>query len=171
MGRGATDAEPYALVYGINSKGKAARKFDAYVTEFSRRTGLKVIRVCTGYAHIITHLFRNETLLFLPEVFDFISLIDNARYVLTDSFHGTAFSLNLNTEPICVIPEMFGGRLESILRLTGTLDRKIRSWDDFDIISRPVDWHNVNSILDAERLKVSRWLAGVLGEIAAEKQK
>ena len=41
-----------------------------------------------------------------------------ADYVITDSFHATAFSLNLNTTPICIYPDRFSGRIEDLLKLT-----------------------------------------------------
>lgn len=101
----------------------------------------------------------------VPEVFDFISLIDNAKYVLTDSFHATAFSLNLHTEPICVYPKEFGGRLESILQQTGQTQRRIKNYDDFDVINRPVDFEYVETILKAERNKANVFLNNVVNEV------
>ena len=111
----------------------------------------------------------HEQKLVIPEVFRFISLIDNARYVLTNSFHGTALSLNLNTEPICIYPQRFSTRIESILRLTNTMHRHVQSYDDFDILNRPVNFDEVNQILNAERKKASDWLEMILSEIREHK--
>lgn len=147
--------EPYIFIYKINSNQEASLKFDRYAEELSRRTGLRIVRFCGSYAQKVKALFRQETLVVFPKVFEFISLINNARYVLTDSFHGTAFSLNLNTEPICIFPEKFSGRLASILRLTGSMHRRVRDYDDFDVINRPLDFAQVNAVLDAERRKAS----------------
>ena len=149
------------MIYGCKDMDKVV----SYAAELSRRTGLKVIQCCGNYSIAIKNFFRNEAYAVNPHVFEFISLINSAKYVLTDSFHGTAFSLNLNTEPICIFPEMFEGRLASILRLTGTLHRRVTSYDDFDVINRPVDFAHVNSVLDTERRKVSDWLEMVLSEI------
>lgn len=38
-----------------------------------------------------------------PTPFDFVNLIANAEFVITDSFHGTAFSINLN-KPFILLP-------------------------------------------------------------------
>lgn len=78
----------YILVYNLNR----SKEFDRYAVELSRRTGLKLVRFCTRY----DQFYRPGKSMLVPEVFDFISLIDNAKYVLTDSFHATAFSLNLH---------------------------------------------------------------------------
>ena len=101
----------------------------------------------------------------IPEVFDFISLIDHAKYVLTDSFHATAFSLNLHTEPICIYPKEFSGRLESILAQTKSLQRHIENFEDFDVLNRPVDFNKVNQILQIEREKAAKFIGDVLADI------
>lgn len=97
----------------------------------------------------------------VPEVFEFITLIDHAKYVLTDSFHATAFSLNLNTEPICIYPGEYGGRLESVLRMTDTLQRHVKNYQDFEVINRPVDFEKVNLIFAKQRKNTREFLSKV----------
>ncbi len=59
---------------------------------------------------------------------EFLDLINNAKCVLTDSFHGTAFSINLHT-PFYVFGRAYGSahsqnsRVESILRKMNMKDR------------------------------------------------
>jgi len=150
----------YILIYNLNR----SREFDAYARELSKRTGLKLVRLCTRYDQIL----RNGKSVLVPEIPEFIGLIDNAKYVLTDSFHATAFSMNLNTEPICVYPNEFGGRLKSFLELTGSFQRHIDSYRDFDVVNRPVDFDTVNSILYNERQKADEFMRIVL-EAVSEK--
>jgi hypothetical protein len=138
-----------------------SKEFDKYAKELSKRTGLKLVRFCTRYDQI----FRCGKSMLVPEVFDFISLVDNATYVLTDSFHATAFSLNLNTEPICIYPNEFGGRLESILKQTNQLQRHVKSYDDFDVVNRKVDFKVVNEVLDNERQKAINFIKDVCKDI------
>lgn len=146
--------DSYILVYNLNR----SRAFDKYAVELSKKTGLKLVRFCTRY----DQFYRPGNSMLVPEVFDFISLIDNARYVLTDSFHATAFSMNMKTEPICVYPAEFGGRIESFLKLTDSEQRHIRGYDDFDVVNRPVDFGKVNLILEEERRKASQFVDDVL---------
>lgn len=147
----------YILVYNLNR----SKDFDRYAMELARRTRLKLVRFCTRY----DQFYRPGKSMLVPEVFDFISLIDNAKYVLTDSFHATAFSLNLHTEPICVYPKEFGGRLESILQQTNQTQRHISNYSDFDVINRPVDFECVETILKEERNKANVFLNNVVSEI------
>ena len=154
----ASGADAYILVYNLNR----SKEFDRYAVELSRRTGLKLVRFCTRY----DQFYRPGKSMLVPEVFDFISLIDNAKYVLTDSFHATAFSLNLHTEPICVYPKEFGGRLESILQQTNQTQRHIADYSDFDVVNRPVDFDYVDRILERERKKANEFLEEVVKEAA-----
>lgn len=146
--------EDYILIYNLNR----SKEFDQYAVELSKKTGLKLVRFCTRY----DQFYRPGKSMLVPEVFDFISLIDNAKYVLTDSFHATAFSMNLNTEPICVFPKEFGGRLGSFLELTDSMQRKVKDYNDFDVVNRNVDFEKVNKILEGERDKVNSFISTVI---------
>ena len=46
-----------------------------------------------------------------------------------------------------------GGRIESFLKLTNSLQRHIRNYNDFDVLNRKVDFESVNKILGNERKK------------------
>lgn len=155
--------DDYILIYNLNrSKG-----FDRYAVELSKRTGLKLVRFCTRY----DQFYRPGKSMLVPKVFDFISLIDNAKYVLTDSFHATAFSLNLHTEPICVYPKEFGGRLESILKQTKTTQRHIENYEDFNVVNRTVNFEQVDEILSRERNKVNNFIDTVIEDILKQTKK
>lgn len=153
----------YILIYNLNR----SKDFDRYAVELSKRTGLKLVRFCTRY----DQFYRPGKSMLVPSVYDFISLIDNAKYVLTDSFHATAFSMNLGTEPVCVYPKEFGGRLDSFLTLTESLQRHVKDYTDFDVVNRPVDFVKVNKILDVERQKANEFIEGVLVDIKAHQER
>lgn len=144
----------YILIYNLNK----SKDFDNYVKKLSQLTGLKVYRLCTRYDQMI----RYGKPILVPDVIDFVNLIDNARYVVTDSFHATAFSMNLNTEPICIYPEEFGGRLKSFLKLVKCEHRHIQNYEDYEVLDRKVDFVSVNNILENERKKAFAFLEEVI---------
>lgn len=146
----------YILIYNLNR----SKEFDQYAEELSKRTGLKLIRFCTRFDQI----FRNGKSIVIPKIFDFISLVDNAKYVLTDSFHATAFSMNMNTEPICIYPNNYSGRLSDFLDLVESSQRHVKNYSDFDVVNRHVDFERVNQILNIERQKVDDFLLEIVKE-------
>ncbi|WP_322153450.1 polysaccharide pyruvyl transferase family protein [Paratractidigestivibacter sp.] len=151
----------YILVYCLNK----SREFDDYACEVAKRTGLKLVRLCTRYDQIT----RPGKSVLVPDIGEFVGLIDGARYVLTDSFHATAFSMNMGTEPICIYPREFGGRLASFLRLAKSEQRRVRDYSDFDVVNRPVDFEVVTPILEGERVKARDYLVSVFDEIRSER--
>ena len=141
------------MVYNLNR----SKEFDEYAEKLSKKTGLKLYRFCTRYDQI----FRNGKSLVIPEILDFVTMIDNAKYVLTDSFHATAFSINLGTEPICVYPKEYSSRIADFLELIHSEQRKVNDYNDLDVVNRKVDFSKVDKILEAEREKVDIFLRKV----------
>ena len=152
--------EDYILIYNLNR----SKEFDEYAEQLAKKTGYKLYRFCTR----VDQIFRNGKSIVIPEIFDFISLVDNAKIVLTDSFHATAFSINLNTEPICIYPDNYSGRLSDFLKLVGATQRHAKDYNDFEVIDRHVDFERVNQILDEERNKVDEFLKDIVAKNSKE---
>lgn len=79
-----------------------------------------------------------------------------ADYVVTDSFHGTIFSILFHKKFIVVANQMRGlTRLESLLKLLGLENRLAESFEDFDFtqLSADIDYMSVDKILNQEREK------------------
>lgn len=64
---------------------------------------------------------------------EFISYIRNAEAVVTNSFHGVAFSLLFEKNLFCVAHSTRNTRLESLLNLIGEQDKLIYAEKDIDI--------------------------------------
>lgn len=85
---------------------------------------------------------------------DFLDLMMNAEYVITNSFHGTAFSIDLNKKFWVFLPSGFTTRITSVLSKFALTDRlvdetKDAEWD----YGKEIDYDMVNSILLQERKK------------------
>lgn len=63
---------------------------------------------------------------------DFVSLISNATFVLTCSFHGTAFAVNFHKPFYSVLIEGMDSRVTSLLSQLGLSNRGMRSVNDID---------------------------------------
>ena len=147
--------DKYILVYNLNRN----KKIDKYAENLSQKTGLK-IRFLSYQFH---EFYKKGKIMCNPKVEDFLSLIDNAQYVITDSFHATAFSLNFNTQFIIVYPGKYSTRLQSILEITGLENRVAKDENDLSIVSEKIDFEKVNKIIDEERKHSLEWLKNALG--------
>lgn len=83
---------------------------------------------------------------------DFVSLIANATFVVSCSFHGTAFSVNFQKPFYSVLIPGIDSRVVSFLKQIGLLECGIRSEDEVDVKSTiNIDYEKVNMSL--ERLR------------------
>ena len=136
----------YILIYQINNDNKLGE----YALKLSAKTGLPVIRIGAAF-HYIRMPGKLKMCFSMGE---FLSYIDKAEYLITDSFHGTAFALNFNTPFVEVLPNnKTGTRNVSILELTGLTDRILRDINDVDLAMKPIDFSKVNDVIERERKK------------------
>ena len=144
----------YVLVYQIHN----CPKLNYYAKHFSKHVGLPLIRI-SPYLH---QIIREGKLCWLPDIDNFLAYIKHCSYLITDSFHGTAFALIFNKQFIEVLEdEVAGIRNKSILRLTQLEDRIVTDVDDFSLSNKYIDFQPVNLILNKERdrsLKILRSL-------------
>lgn len=89
-----------------------------------------------------------------PAVEKWIKTICEAEFVVTDSFHGTVFSILFNKPFISIINKERGAtRFYSLTKLFGLEDRLIEEYSDkLDlIVEKPIDYKRVNAILEGLR--------------------
>jgi len=89
-------------------------------------------------------------------VAEWLALIKNARYVLTDSFHGAVFSIIFQKQFLAVMHEGFNGnaRIPSLLAGLGIDHSRIVTSMDaltMDSFSRDIDYDVVNARLEEKR--------------------
>lgn len=96
--------------------------------------------------------------------FEFLRYIRDAEYIVTNSFHGTAFALNFNKQFITVARSEFNSRLESILRLCDLENRFINNNFNITEVLDQIDYSKVNNILDYQRSKSKQYLKKALLE-------
>ena len=94
-----------------------------------------------------------EAMLCRP-VGDWLKLLQNADYVVTDSFHCVCFSLIFEKQFICVVnPERGISRLDSLLGIFGLRDRLIDSLKGFRPDGRETDYRQIERLLQEEGKK------------------
>ncbi len=102
---------------------------------------------------------------------EWVWLILNAQAVLTDSFHGTAFSINLNKE-VFSFPkgskedkQSINSRLSDLLKMCGIENRFLTDCSTIkNRVHEKIDWTSVNEKLDREKRAARDYLIKSLSD-------
>lgn len=154
------EEEPYILTY-ILDPNEEKRNAIIY---YAKQLGVKVINLLDGDAYVRE---KNRKILNLPNILenieaeDFLKTFYNAKYVITDSFHGTAFSIIFN-KPFLSIGN-YGRGFERFIDLLSRLDLMDRLVDPRAIphdkkYLKPIDYTDVNETIKRESGYTIEWL-------------
>lgn len=102
----------------------------------------------------------------MPPIEQWLRDFRDSEYVVTDSFHGTVFSIIFN-KPFITIGNNTRGmaRFTTLLKLFSLEDRLIFNTDDVtpELLNKKIDWNKVNRIIKKERKRSFDYLATHLG--------
>lgn len=100
---------------------------------------------------------------------DFLNFIYHAKFVLTDSFHGTAFSIIFNKQFLSLnshvdkVTYKNDERLISILSHESLKERFIKIEDIYGFdLSKQIDYKKVNQYIDSVKIQSLEWLIGAI---------
>lgn len=138
-----------------------------YAKRFSKHTGYEIVALGTKSGNF-------EGLKTLSgDPFDFVELIHSAEYVLTDSFHGVAFSINLGKQFAAFKrfvdddPISQNSRIYNILKKTGLEERLITTDTPITFLENTkIDYSKVSPLLEAERKSSLDFLSTALETVA-----
>lgn len=148
--------EDYIFVYQLNTSSA----FSKYVNRFAASKGLPVVYVKARENKEL----KNSRFMECPSPEELLSLFKFSSYVITDSFHATAFCLIFHCNFIDIYPEKFPTRLDSILKMTGLEKRHLTSLDDYSIADEAIDYGHVDGILDQERTNTMAFLKKTISQ-------
>lgn len=108
---------------------------------------------------------------------DFVNLLSNAEFVLTDSFHGTMFSIYYEKNFFTFSryqenkKDSTNSRISSILELMQLDDRRLTGNENVnDCLHKTIDWQSVNAKLESFRNQSYKWLLSALKDGGVIKQ-
>ena len=140
--------EKYLLVYIVTIK-----PCDYVLTlarHIAKQRNLKIVRICRDAYPEHSGSDVEEILTAGPS--DFVGLFSKAEFVVTNSFHGTVFSINFSKPFYSVIKSHHStnSRLTSILKKLGLEDRIVPIGSQLPMIS-DIDFSDPSAKLEAER--------------------
>lgn len=134
----------YILVYQLHNN----RQMMEYAYQLAAEKNLKLVTMSSTMQHLI---HRGGKHIFLPTLSQWLGYIKNASFMITDSFHGTAFAINFNTQFVNILPEETSTRNQSILSLVGLADRVITDYNNFSCFEQKIDYDKVNDLIQEKR--------------------
>lgn len=158
--------EDYVLLYFLDEPADSVLK---KVVEVARKNQLKI--------YAIPHQFEKYNK--YPDIhlksvgpLEFPSIIANASCVYTDSFHGTAFSVNLN-RPFMTFQRNYKSFKSQSSRITDFLELfnlsiqyiTLEQQKNFNPDFPQIDFDNVNQALKKQRVKSYKYLTNAFSDI------
>ncbi len=120
--------EKYILVYVAQAINKL--ELNRIVKEIAEENGLKIVFIGTYRSKCDCDFHIKDM-----DPGDFLSLIYNAEYVISNSFHATMFSLIYNKQFIAILPKENGNRISEILELTNLENHAFGKFDKIPYIT------------------------------------
>ena len=142
--------EKYILVYVAQAINKA--ELNRIVKEIAKKDGLKIVFIGTYRSKCDCDFHVKDM-----DPGDFLSLIYNAEYIISNSFHATMFSLIYNKQFIAILPKENGNRISEILELTNLENHAFGKFDKVPYITIK-QWVGINKKLLDFRLKSQEFI-------------
>lgn len=148
--------EPYLILMLLYNEDNGATECARKIAD---EKGLKLVKISweLNKPPMVDKLFTHRT----PA--DFLSLFAYADFVVTNSFHGTAFAINFERQFITVPRSEYNTRIDSLLALTGLSKRLVSDTENAICISTErIDYQKVELILECERKKAVDFLESIV---------
>lgn len=144
----------YILLYAFG----VSPTMKMFVKKLSKQTGCVIVYISYSIIKRINATYEKSV-----GPADFLGLFKNARYVVTNSFHGTCFSIIYNKNFFLDVRSESGvsSRLENILDVFDLRSRQIINGENA-CMQEPVNYDKVNDKLVVERQKSLEFLHKII---------
>lgn len=145
--------KPFLLVYAYGNRITAVSEIHA-IKQYAQKYNLDIL--CVGMQqrwcqHNIT-----------ANAFELLAYVKQSQCVVTDTFHGTVFSIKYNKRFVSFIRESNRQKLEGLLTQFGLINRAVKNMSAFeDTIDMEIDYSKVNSVVRMEQLKSGEYIDAV----------
>jgi polysaccharide pyruvyl transferase WcaK-like protein len=145
--------EKYILIYIYEKLSNTAI---TELNDFTKRLNLKTVYISMS--------FNNAKSFVIPkDPWTFITYYKHADYIITDTFHGSVFSIIFQKQFISV--QRGKNKVNDLLTRLQLTHRYIEDIKDMiSILERPIDWTSPNAILSEWREQSKRFLCNALAE-------
>lgn len=145
---------PYILCYQVLRNNK----MQSVVNTLKKQTGLPTVAIC----NMPFRWIRTDYSFFDVSPEEFIGLYNGAAYIVTTSFHGTAFGVLFNKPTYSLCRSISSNRIKDLMEFVGLDDYVVGSSNS--VKPRGIDWGVINEKLEKERAKSKQYLQEMLSE-------
>lgn len=144
--------EKYLLIYSVEPN---KIRLIEYAKMIAQKLDLQIYLVEWG----IKKISGVDKMLSFITPLELMSYFDNAAFIIASSFHGTAWSINLNKHFISIAPEKFSSRAKDLLNLLELSERYFEK-DNFqlDKAMARINYEKPNQILEKFRKESKHYL-------------
>ena len=139
--------EKYLLIYGRRRNDK----MNEFAEKIANENGWKIIEISLQAKNAEKHKMFYEA-----GVEEFLSLVKNAEYIVTNSFHGMIFSVQFRKQFVIFSREQCDTKITELLAMFGLSDRMLKNGDEE--FNKYIDYNAVHERIDVERNKSLEFL-------------
>lgn len=141
----------YIIVYTYPDRINAKEEIDAIKT-FAHKKGLLLLS--------IGHYFSWCDEVVVPSPFEVLAYFRDAAYIVTDTFHGSVFSIKYNKQFAVIVRDMNNNKLSFLLQQFGLQNRIVSDMKRLSIIEdSQIDYDKVNMKIISEKEKSIQYLS------------
>lgn len=139
----------YIILYGYSFNFTEEEEF--YIKEFAKKHNKKIVSL--GSWQRCTDIYIEA------HPFEVLPYFEKADFVITNTFHGTIFSIKSHTPFATSIKDYNPQKLEDLLNRLNVSDRKINSYSELiNLYSKPIDFSKCDEIIENEKIKTIDYL-------------
>lgn len=129
----------YIIIYSYDGRIKSEKEINS-IQLFAKKNNLKIISAGLYQSWCDKNISASP--------FELLSYVRNAKYVVTDTFHGTVFSIKYNKQFATLIRCSNKQKLSDLLMRFGLESRKVLNVDFLsDILEQKIDYEPINNFI------------------------
>lgn len=151
-------SEPYVLVYELTP----CDAINKTTERIASQNEWKIVRLSKSAKDIVA----NQKCITDAGPSEFLYLFQNAEFIVTNSFHGTAFAINFGRQFLTIVPsrKSNNSRQKDLLTLMNLTDRMLSDSDPMPDKIQPINYQSIHPLLEIQRNKSITFLKNAIGE-------
>lgn len=144
----------YILIYLLDDEPNII----SYISFINEKLSFKVIDISPSRMIKSRSVIRKNSI----GPLEFLGYIKNASYILTNSFHGTVFSIIFNKQFVSLVHKQRGERIRNLLSNFGLLDRLITNNNDISVVKKIILYNEINNLIKSIRDETIQYIKEVI---------